>query len=175
MKYVWYKHSTCRNCSATLSNPMTPCDTCNCNCHRYCTIKCDTSSYCKRFANFSWSFLNSVSATLLCLLGIHFSTREPEFNYSCTINRLTFINIYISEMQSAAPISFMTTRIWGRGCGQLTSWPVVQSLSNAFAYANTFKRPYTVSPLPCPAPRAPSFDNRVPSRRTTMWSSWLWQ
>lgn len=37
---------------------------------------------------------------------------EPEFNYSCTINRLTYINIYIGEMQSmpAPPISFMAGR-----------------------------------------------------------------
>lgn len=47
------------------------------------------------------------------VVGLHFSRRsrrEPEFNYSCTINRLTYINIYIGEMQSIRPPSFMTGR-----------------------------------------------------------------
>lgn len=47
------------------------------------------------------------------VVGLHFSRRsrrEPEFNYSCTINRLTYINIYIGEMQSIRPPGFMTGR-----------------------------------------------------------------
>lgn len=47
------------------------------------------------------------------VVGLHFSRRsrrEPEFNYSCTLNRLTYINIYIGEMQSIRPPSFMTGR-----------------------------------------------------------------
>lgn len=73
---------------------------------------------------------------------LHLPGAVAKFNYSCTINRLTYINIYIAEMQSvangfmvrAARLKGASGGRWGRfRCNG--AWPIC---GRAPAYANSF-------------------------------------
>lgn len=69
---------------------------------------------------------------------LHLPGAVAKFNYSCTINRLTYINIYIAEMQSVANGFMGRSSSLSNGEGGSGVYLGGLRLSCAPAYANSF-------------------------------------